>query len=274
MRGVGKDRINSTFYFENSTPVKCEGDVIYLCDYTIKDPKTFIPGYGCFQQLFNRCTALVSSPEISLYNLSSYCCYAMFDSCRNLKTPPTKLPATEGAYSCYGGMFNGCGIESLPEICLTELEEYDCESMFYNCNYLTDASSLTLLPENLSRRCYSNMFGDCDNLIYPPKIEALYGAYCACNFMFSDCMRLVESPVLKIKNINEEWIYEGMFYGCSNLSKITCLAEEGIDGETTSNWVHSVADNGTFICAKDVEWIDGDSGIPTGWEVRTNKISD
>ena len=60
-----------------------------------------------------------------------------------------------------------------------------------------------------------------------------------------------------------------MFYGCSSLTSITCLATEISADECVSDWLSGVADTGTFTKAADMEdWPDGDSGIPTGWTVE------
>ena len=57
-----------------------------------------------------------------------------------------------------------------------------------------------------------------------------------------------------------------MFSGCTNLSSITCLAKENIEGNCTF-WVNNVASTGTFTLAAGARWEAGTDGIPDGWTV-------
>ena len=59
-----------------------------------------------------------------------------------------------------------------------------------------------------------------------------------------------------------------MFYGCTKLKYIKCLATDISATNCTYNWVNGVASTGTFVKAAVIEsWTTGDSGIPTGWTV-------
>ena len=58
-----------------------------------------------------------------------------------------------------------------------------------------------------------------------------------------------------------------MFYGCTSLNAVTCLATDMSAVIPTYNWLSGVASTGTFTRAKDVEWNSGPSGIPEGWTV-------
>jgi hypothetical protein len=58
-----------------------------------------------------------------------------------------------------------------------------------------------------------------------------------------------------------------MFYGCSNLNYIKCLAKE-IDPDSISDWLSGVASSGVFVKASSMEdWPSGSSGIPEGWTI-------
>lgn len=57
-----------------------------------------------------------------------------------------------------------------------------------------------------------------------------------------------------------------MFYKCSKLSYIKCLATIGLNQNyTTTNWLSAVASTGTFIKDPNATWQVGSSGIPSGW---------
>ena len=62
--------------------------------------------------------------------------------------------------------------------------------------------------------------------------------------------------------------YDSMFYGCTSLAKIKCLATRNISAGCTSRWLTNTAATGTFIKAKGANWESGDSGIPNGWNVQ------
>ena len=61
-----------------------------------------------------------------------------------------------------------------------------------------------------------------------------------------------------------------MFYGCSSLNYIKCLATDITGSYTTTSWVYGVAATGTFV--KDASmtgWtVDSVNGIPSGWTVE------
>lgn len=60
-----------------------------------------------------------------------------------------------------------------------------------------------------------------------------------------------------------------MFYNCSRLSYIKCLAITRInENNSTTNWVSGVASTGTFIKDPNAVWPSGNNGIPAGWTVQ------
>ena len=60
--------------------------------------------------------------------------------------------------------------------------------------------------------------------------------------------------------------YYYMFYGCTNLNYVKCLATSGISANKTYQWLKDVAATGTFHIANGVLWAkDNTSGIPYGW---------
>jgi len=57
-----------------------------------------------------------------------------------------------------------------------------------------------------------------------------------------------------------------MFYGCTNLNYIKCLATNPSYGDSTS-WLVGVASTGTFVKKAGVSWQTGNWAIPSGWTV-------
>ena len=56
-----------------------------------------------------------------------------------------------------------------------------------------------------------------------------------------------------------------MFFGCSSLTHVKCLATDISATNCLRNWLNGVSSTGTFIQAEGVTWPRGASGIPTGW---------
>lgn len=61
--------------------------------------------------------------------------------------------------------------------------------------------------------------------------------------------------------------YFQMFYGCTRLNHIVCLATDVSADNCTYQWMFNVAEKGTFVKASAANWREGESGIPEGWTV-------
>ena len=142
----------------------------------------------------------------------------------------------------YGSNFTGDEV-----VFPNSLDKYIFSGLFYrfdsstSLNRIKDASKLILPVTTLNDYCYYQMF---ENNI------------------------LTESPILPAKILKER-SYGLMFYGCTYLTKITCLATDISASNCTLNWVKNVAASGTFI--KDASmssWTTGTGGIPSGWTVQ------
>ena len=57
-----------------------------------------------------------------------------------------------------------------------------------------------------------------------------------------------------------------MFYECSSLNNVKCLATAPTSNNTLL-WLDGVAATGTFTKAADATWDTGASGIPNNWTV-------
>lgn len=168
--------------------------------------------------------------------------HSIFSGCTNLTSAENMiLPATALANFCYDAMFKGCtSLTTAPELPATTLTGACYQDMFRDCTSLTTAP--TLLATTLEGNCYYNMFRGCTSLTTAPQLPATtLATYC----------------------------YAYMFFGCSNLNSITCLATDISASDCTSNWLRSVASNGTFIKASSMtSWTTGTSGIPSNWTVQ------
>jgi hypothetical protein len=64
------------------------------------------------------------------------------------------------------------------------------------------------------------------------------------------------------------YCYSVMFYGCTNLNRVTCLATNKSALNCTHDWLETVAANGTFTKASSATWPRGADGIPNNWTVN------
>ena len=85
--------------------------------------------------------------------------------------------------------------------------------------------------------------------------------------MFQGCTSLTTAPELPATTL-KNYCYECMFYVCTKLNYIKCLATDISATDCTKNWVYGVASTGTFAKASSMtSWTTGVNGIPTGWTV-------
>lgn len=84
--------------------------------------------------------------------------------------------------------------------------------------------------------------------------------------MFTSCTNLTKAPDLPATTLVED-CYSYMFYGCTNMNSVKCLATNLSASNCTTSWLDEVATIGTFTKAAGVSWGTGFSGIPDGWTV-------
>lgn len=85
--------------------------------------------------------------------------------------------------------------------------------------------------------------------------------------MFHSCSSLAQAPNLPAATLVNK-CYQSMFYGCSSLNEVTCLATDISATDCTASWLNGVASIGTFHKASGMNnWPAGVSGIPSGWTV-------
>lgn len=152
LTGTAKSKDNySKISFNNDVKVSCIGDIRTLLDY--ENYEKVATDKARFCNLFERCTQLISAPDLPAMTLADYCYYYMFSYCGSLEKAP-KLPASELNPYCYEGMFNGCGsLKKAPKLLATKLADGSYKNMFLGCSTL---NSVTMLAP--SNQITSNSF--------------------------------------------------------------------------------------------------------------------
>lgn len=80
---------------------------------------------------------------------------------------------------------------------------------------------------------------------------------------------LKEAPVLPA-TVLVTGCYIDMFYGCTELASVKCLATDISAVGCLTDWLYAVADQGVFVKDADTQWPTGSSGIPDGWTVMND----
>ncbi len=127
------------------------------------------------------------------------------------------------------------------------------------------AENLILPATTLTNHCYRAMFSKAHNLTASPALPATtLGEYCY-YYMFEECA-ITSAPELRAPTLVSN-CYGNMFTGCRSLNYILCLAVDKSATNCLTNWVSRVSSNGTFVKKASLTWTNGNSGIPTGWNV-------
>ena len=276
---------------DNGSKVSVSGDIMSLIDKEAE--RLVIPNDYCFYMLFQGCTSLTKAPALpattlakSCYQYMFYTCtslttapalpattladhgYAnMFHACTSLTTVPAELPATTLAAYCYSNMFCRCSnLNKAPVLPATILAGSCYFCMFKDCNGLATAPALP--ATTLANGCYSYMFEGCKSLTTVPDVLPAITLASECyKYMFHGCTSLEAAPDLPATGLKDACYYR-MFKDCSQLSYVKCLALNP-DDTNLKQWLEGVANTGTFVKnASATSWLEGSSGIPTGWTVK------
>ena len=221
---------------------KCKvyGNIMSLVDETGFATKTKLTATSTFQSLFNGNTKLTDASGLLLpaTTLTVGCYDRMFQGCTALTAAPAELPATSLANSCYRDMFFGCtSLTTAPALSATELAEFCYASMFYNCSSLTTAPALPVTE--LKGRCYISMFCGCSSLTTAPKLPATTLAQECYASMFNGCSSLTTAYV-KAAYTTTGNACNNMFNGCTNASTSTFYSDDAANWKsnfsTLSSW--------------------------------------
>ena len=156
----------------------------------------------------------------------------------------------------------------------------DTSYAYYNFSSTCDFNILGNLMSLRSKTNFSNMnfsgnmqglFSYCTGLIDASYLvlPAVPNDDYAYSYMFENCTNLMAAPILSSTDATTSgsYCYRGMFYNCKKLSELTCLMEVNGSNNRTSNWLYGVSNTGRFIKSPNSNWIEGSSGIPSGWTI-------
>jgi hypothetical protein len=158
---------------------------------------------------------------------------------------------------CYGDNF--VGNNTLPAT-------YTFCSLFKLAPVIS-AENLVLPADVLTEGCYRALFSKSTLRIAPKVLPARTLAKHCYWYMFEECF-FEKCPILPATGAVSANGYGNMFTGCSNANWIMCLATNVSATDATTNWVKTVAANGTFIKNPNMSsWTSGINGIPSNWTV-------
>ena len=250
--------------FEGCTSLEIGPSILPALDLSAID--------NSYTLMFHSCTSLKTAPELPATILGNRCYFRMFDSCTSLINVQSTLPAINLESECYAYMFYACqSLEKAPEINATTFASRSFESMFQGCTSLETPPSV-LRASVLPSSCCAAMFKSCKSLKTAPEIQATsFGGSGSCWQMFYFCPSLKVAPVLKPETLIRG-CYDSMFYSCTTLNYIKCLALDGIGNTTyTSQWVAygPSGNTGTFVRNPQATWTIAynNNAVPKGWTV-------
>ena len=218
---------------------------------------------------------LIEKDNIATVNLRKYSYMYLFQGNKHIKSHPTK-PLQLYFNSCmdesFYGMFIGCSSLTNPPQFITRSDALLGEAcfayMFASCENLRKAPDLPFVDLSRSADTFLGMFMGCTNLVEAPVLPAQKLSKGCYESMFSGCSSLTTAPDLPSLTLVENCYY-GMFSSCSSLSHIKMMATDINSSQALQYWVIDVSPTGTFIKNVNAKWdITGDSGIPTGWNVK------
>ena len=230
------------YKFASTANISVSGNIMTLIDGDM--PSSVIASTGCFANLFNGCTRLVSAAGLQLpaTRMASFSYYRMFFGCTALTAPPTQISATTIAENGCLDMFRTCrALTAIPAIAVDTIGESGCENMFMGCTSLTtvqnirakvigikgcsamfsSCTSMTTAPAvndvvSIGERGCFSMFASCTALSSVPDLEAGSVGEAAYREMFNKCTALTTAPQIKATVIGKYACYK-MYGGCTSL---------------------------------------------------------
>ena len=260
-------------------------------------------GYGGMQEMFYNCSSLIATPQFTaniknhtnrnfsklFYNCSSItlanCSLtvdqyedpddtgileSVFQGCSKLEKAPQITIISYNQYAikkriCAKAFYGCTSLNDISDISMeTGMYGYDCYQMFYNCSSLTEPLDMNYTKSGTYT--FYQMYKGCTSLTSFNKTISVGSSY-DCYEMFYRCTSLVTGPTLTCATLGSN-AFNYMFYGCSSLSSLTCLATNISASGCTTNWLKNVSATGTFTKDPNMSsWPTGANGIPEGWTV-------
>ena len=207
-----------------------------------------------FNWMFEQCTELTESPEITAETFGDYACQNMFSGCQKLKKANAINGKTAGSNAF--------------------------RDMFYNLPELEEAVAVNV--ETMGQWSCYRMFSNCQNLKKAPKLPSMNLAYACYQQMFDGCISLTEAPELPAETLAQQ-CYAFMFQNCTKLSKVTCLAKTmgenaynaiygwlynaGTDESVTTRTFTRSEENTLWVNSDDWAWDIDQWYVPTTWTI-------
>ena len=170
---------------------------------------------------------------------------------------------------CFTGLFDGASVVDASNLRLALTGHAAYMYCFRGCTQLLHAPAL-MEGNTIMQWQFHSTYQDCSNLITGTDLQATSVGVRGFYYTYRSCTSLVKAPnISSITTIGNSGLC-AMFWGCTSLTYIKCLATSLYDdGDAshfaTSNWLVGASSTGIFIQAEGVVWPRGASGIPTGW---------
>ena len=205
------------YKFTATANISVGGNIMTLVDGDT--PGNDIKAEGCFANLFNGCTKLISIVDLQLPTgrTSAFCYYRMFYGCTALTVAFDRLQAATIADNACKEMFRGCSVlKQSVGITTDTIGESGCENMFFSCVALTQAKDISVKVIGL-KGC-SAMFSSCRQLTTAARLSDVVSiGERGCFSMFISCTGITSSPALVASAIGE-FAYGRMFHMCTALT--------------------------------------------------------
>ena len=212
----------------NKPGLRVDGNIMSLLDKSCKS--VTIPCDYCFYYLFKNQWRIMSAPYLPAVDFGGHKnCYAyMFYACSGLNEVHD-FPVFKSFYDCnylFFSMFSDCkSLTKVPKFDLgaANIPNGMCQSMFYQCSNLVDASGFTggkggngSSTQTMGESAFYSMFSNCTSLTVPPSIWYTISSKSSFELMFSGCTSLVNAPELFVQS-KGQYCFKSMFSGCTSL---------------------------------------------------------
>ena len=152
----------------------------------------------------------------------------------------------------------------------TQFEAYgNAESLEYGDDFV-GKTSIKIAGNSSGSGAFASLFKNSTGLVSVEslKLPATAGTNYCYSSMFEGCNKITKAPDILISSLGGSSFHRvyHMFYGCTNLGYVKCLATEKTNN-TLFEWLSGVSATGTFVKARGTTYKSGASGIPSGWTV-------
>lgn|GEM_PF-5254176 len=208
-------------------------------------------------------------PDGRFSKFSSTCQFDLSGDIRSILYLDDFSVTTTTQQYCFTGLFYGASVIDASNLRLALTGDSAYMMCFRGCTQLVHAPSL-MEGGAIMHWQFHTTYQGCNRLVTGTDIQATSVASVGCYYTYRGCTSLMKAPdISSVISVGQQGFY-AMFYNCSSLNYVKCLASSFYEDDTTSNaatyaWLSGVSSTGTFIQAEGVTWPRGASGIPTGW---------